>query len=226
MKSKNIFDKAYSSLNETEKKFFSLLTNNEITKNEISSFLSTYDIDNQTASTSFLINILLEKYDFEAIDNPIIPRIKGLKDYFKFHNLTSLSRINKNESVVDIDLYLKLNNCGDIRGFSSKDSMLNESKFIRFVGKKYSSKVLASVKLNQDDYKLPGEAFLIDLLYLKLFLSITYSNNSQNIICYLYDIYKFGKEKEISKELATILDRKMLRHKIGGIKRWVLHLKK
>lgn len=225
MMSSKIAGRAFSALSGTEREVLSLLTAEKGTKEEFLGFLARYDIDNQASETTFLLNELLDRYRLQASDDPIIPRVRGLADFYRFQNATALMRQPANEAVVDADLYLKLRFPDDIRPFSALQPFLSREELKSIAGGRYAALLLkntVSVDLHNNGYRIPEDRFMPDMIFLALYRSLRAGGNKRSTVCYLYDLYRYCPDKKPGLLLRFSILKKQLRRKAGGIKRWLL----
>ena len=223
MKSKKIINKAFSSLSKKEQELFNLLNSSDLTKENVLIFLNDYDIESESASISFLINELIDRFDINEADSPLIPRIKGLKEYFHFNNATALMNRKDEEVILDLNLYLKIQHPEVTRPFSVKTTFLTKEYLEFFFGKKYIKKLIDNsikVKFQNKEFSIPEEKHLNDIIFIGLFLAATYQMNESNTLSYLLDVNRYCKDLKISGTLSRKITFKNIRHKLGGIKRW------
>lgn len=220
----NIFIKiAFDTLISDEKKLIELLTNENVKKEDIIIFLSKYDIENEPASITYMINYLLDKYDFDVLDNNKIPRIRGLKNYYRFHNTKVLMDLPTNKVIVDIDLSFRLKYKDDIRPFTSLDDFIDEDKFKKIYSKSFFNKVSYNFKnaqYNDKKYFILDDNDLLDTLYLALFRNI--KHNNKKLICNMYDIFRYFHNKMPSRKFYILATKKCIKNIIRKAKIWLL----
>lgn len=218
---------AISSLSDTERKLLFLLTDGNATKKDAVDFLVYYDIDNETAVSTFLLNDVMAKFQLQGLDCPAISRIKGVANFYRFQNVTALMQLMANEPVLDVDLVLKLRFPDDIRPFTPLNVFLNKRRFRGVVGMIHANKVLKKlvpVKMQNKVYLIPEDIFLPDMVYAGLYRSLQYEHNRSNAVCYLYDLYRYFPDSRPSGELCFSIFIVEIRHILGRIKRWILNL--
>lgn len=225
MQNNRIIEKAIATLTESERKLIWLLTNEKICKKDVLSFLTSYDIDNETAVTSFLINELLDRFEIEAGESECVPRIRGLKEYFRFHNISAVMKCPTGQTLLDVDLYLKLRYPNEIRPFTSLDGVISKERFSSLFGCYYTKKILSTLKpvrLQNREYLIPDDYYLADIVTLGLYYSMYCGGSAAKTICYIYDMYRYCSDKNTTAGLKLIIVRKSIRHKLRRLKRWLL----
>lgn len=227
MKSNRIIIHSSKALTNTEKCLLTLLTKENATKDDVIEFLKHYDIDFEIASTTFLINDLLDRFDIQKSDNPTIPRIRGLSEFFRFQNATILMNHMTNEVIFDTDFILKILYPNTIRPIHSCYQFLEKEEFVSLAGMKFANKLIngaKKVKMLNKEFLIPPEQYLLDIIYLGLYRSIKYNKNRENAICYIYDIYRYCNEMKLTNELQFSIQKTEIRHMFGRVKRWFLKL--
>lgn len=225
MKSNRIFKRAFSELTDTERELFFLLTGEKTTRENVIDFLHKYKIDEEPSVSTFFINDLLNRFQLQEEESPFIPRIRGVATFFRFQNATALMHQPGGELITDPDLILKIRFQDEIRPFPASQAVLDQNVLKHLAGTGYRnriSKETVSVRLKNREYLIPKDSFLPDILYLGLLWAIRYGQNKNNVLCYLYDIYRYCEGKKPSKWVRFSALKMELRHKAGRIKRWRL----
>ncbi|MDO5449145.1 MAG: hypothetical protein Q4F70_06020 [Clostridia bacterium] len=216
---------ALASLSDTERQLLFLLTKKEAEKEEVIDFLKHYDIESKSSVSTFLLNELLDRFQMQNGDDPSIPRIRGVADFYRFQNATAIMQKQGDEAILDADLVLKIRYPDQIRPFAASQGFLDRGSLTRIAGKSYADKVLKKlepVKLHNKVYSIPEESILPDLIYLGLYRSSELKQNTCNTICYMYDAYRYcaGKKPGICLRMAILT--KEMQHKAGQVIRWLL----
>lgn len=222
MKTNFLFYPAKKHLSKTEKRLLSLLTASSIEKKDVLDFLKSYDIDNEKASDTFLINELLDRFSLSTSDDPGIPRIKGVKEFYRFHNINALQAIPELSEIYDVDLFLRITNKDTVRPFTSDDVFFDKKQFYAFFGKAYAGKYTASlreIKSSNKTLLLPEEKYLTDMLYVRIYYSLIYKEKAFNYTCYLYDILRYTRKKAPGISVYFFIIRRSIRHFMGNLLR-------
>lgn len=219
---------AYKKLTDAERELYDLLTQDKCGKSEVLGFLQRYDIDHETAVTTYFINFLLDRFQLSEADHPSIPRIRGVAAFFRFQNATALMKLPTNEIITDVDLALRIRYSKDIRPFSAVQSFSNQNSFRKLFAGSYVKKALkcpVTVKMQNKEYRLPADKYLPILLYGWLYRACRYRYNRNAVICYLYDIWRYCDDYKPGIGLYRSLGKMELRHWGGTVKRWFLKSK-
>lgn len=225
MKNNRIIKAALATLTESERKLVWLLTHESARREDVLSFLSCYDIDNESAVSSFLINDLLDRYGIEATESECVPRIRGLKEYFHFHNTTALMKCPAGQTLLDVDLYLKHRYPNEIRPFTALDGFISAERFSALFGRRYTKSILETAKtvgVQNRQYLLPDDRYTADIVTLGLYYSLRWEGSASRTVCYIYDMYRYCSDKKPTIRARALIVRKSIRHKLGRIKRWLL----
>lgn len=225
MKRNKLIADALAMLTDTERKLLCLLTEETATGEEVIDFLNHYEINGESAVSTFLINDLLDKYRLQEYDIPSIPRIRGVSEFYRFQNATAIMRQPADEPFVDIDLYLKIKYPDDIRPFPTFQVFLDRKGLVYLTGRKYADKVLNRLEpaeLQNKEYFIPEDSFLPDIVYMGLYRSVRYKQNKAGTLCYLYDRHRYCSGKKPSLALRLSLLKQNIRHRLGRVKRWLL----
>lgn len=215
-----LLKKAIKYLTATEKELLGLLTAPDHTKADILNFLHGYDIDSEKASDTFLINELLERYDISEEESPLIPRIKGVKEFYRFHNINALKTLTGNAQIYDVDLFLRLTNKDTVRPFTPNDILLNDKNLSDLLGHTYAGKItnsLRDIKTANNTFRLPDEKYLTDLLFIRIYYSIIYKELDFNYACYIYDILRYSGNTCPGINVYFFIIRRSTRHFFGYI---------
>lgn len=226
MKNKRIIKAALAALTESERRLLQLLTNDSAGREDVLSFLAGYDIDNETAVSSFLINELLDRFGIGAAESELVPRIRGLKEYFRFQNAAAVMQTPCGTVITDADLYLKLRYPDEIRPFTAQDAAGQRGEWIPCIyGASYTKRLLHSaraVTVQQREYMLPEERYLPDLLLHKLKCAAQGGDSSGRALCWLYDMHRFCGSSGRTVYASLGIGMEIAGHLAGRIKRWLL----
>ena len=194
MKNNIIIRQASEALTNGERELLFFLTDRTAKKQDIISFLNRYDIDQESAASSFLMNELIDRFCLEEQDSPIIPRIKGLKNFFHFHNAAVMARLSSDEVILDPDLYLKIRFPDKVRPFTMMETFLSKRDSYDLFGGKFTDRLLSDtvlIKVQRNVFTVPDEKHLLDMLYFRLYLSLRVSQRGGDLLLYLYDLDRY-----------------------------------
>lgn len=225
MRSNRIIRQAFKTLTDGEKELFSLLTGKATEKQDVITFLNHYDIDNEAAASSFLINELLDRFGPDEQDSPIIPRIRGLKEYFHFHNAAVMARIPSGETIVDHNLYLKIMHPDEVRPFTSVDRLMSRNDYDSIFGKGLAVRLLkdaVSTGIQTKEFIIPEERHLVEIINLELFLALADNSDTGSLLTSLYDMERYCKDEKPGAYVAGLLAVRGVRRRLGRVKRWLL----
>lgn len=229
MISRKLLNDALSALTDTERKLIDLLTRSDVVKEEAAGFLKQYDIDRESSVATFLLNDLLDRFSLGETDSPSVPRIRGLTDFYRFQNATAMMRRPPDTVTVDADLLLRIRHPDTVRPFGAAHPFMDEKGLAGLIGKKRAGRILKDpepVRLMNRAYLVPKERYVAEIIYLELYRALRYGQAGCNLICYVYDVYRYceGKKPEIGFDAAIL--KINLRHKLGKVKRWLLKSKR
>lgn len=228
MKNSRIVKQALSALTATERELFSLLAKDDLRKDEVTGFLDRYKIDDESSVSTFLINDLLDKCHLQESDHSSVPRIRGVSAFYRFQNATALMRLPADEVIADLDLFLKIRFPDEVRPFPAAQARFDRAGLIATTGKACAEKVFSGpvpVKLQNREYLIPDDRFLPDIVFLGLYLALHRGRNRQNLLCYLYDVYRYCPDRKPRFGLRFSVCKKKIRHRLGRVKRWLFRSK-